>query len=134
MTSGGMDGWGPKDLTLLSPKAFMFLALLLDAVEAGHPWPNGVMHGKAAFLAKDEIPSLDPMQYRILLILPILYRRWAGYRLKTLAPWIETWRLEEMFSGIRGAGAEDAWYSTAILAEYAKTHGFNITGGADDVF
>ena len=47
-----------------------------------------------------------PRDLRILLILSIVYRRWASYRLQSLTPWISGWALEEMFAGIPGKGAE----------------------------
>ena len=94
----------------------------------------GVLHGRSAFLAKTEIPSLDPLQYRILLILPILYRRWAALRLRDLAPWIDTWALEEMYAGMRGRGAEDAWWTTALEVEFARLSGDVVIGGVADIF
>jgi hypothetical protein len=60
-TAGGMDGWLPQDFAILPLEAFKDLAALLDAIELGHPWPSGVLHGRAAYLAKDEEPSLEVM-------------------------------------------------------------------------
>ena len=57
------------------------------------------------------------MAYRILLLLPNLYRRWAMLRLRDLRPWVETWSVPEMFAGIPGKGAEDAWWHLALRLE-----------------
>ncbi len=52
-SSGGLDGWAPHDWAVLPLIAFQWLAQLLNAIEAGHPWPSGVQHGRAVFLQKD---------------------------------------------------------------------------------
>ena len=61
------------------------------------------------------------MDYRVLLILPLLQRRWAMCRLRFgLQPWIATWAEDTMFAGFQGWGAQDAHYETAIRLEHAK--------------
>ena len=54
------------------------------------------------------------MRYRILLILSVVYRRWASVRLRSMTSWTEGWKLPCMFAGVPGMGAEDAWWSTAV--------------------
>ena len=107
---------------------------MLNAIEEGAPWPTDTVHGKGAFLAKDPNDLDDPLKYRILLILPMLYRRWAKLRLKNLGPWVDTWKCDEMFAGTGNNGAEDAWYQTALQFEHAALHQEEITGGTADVF
>ena len=92
------------------------------------------MHGKAAFLAKNLQPSLVPLKYRILLILAILYRRWAGLRLRNLDSWIRNWQLDEIFAGVRGGCAEDAWWGTALLIEHARVQDIPVAGGSAAIF
>ena len=75
----------------------------------------------------------DPLKYRTLLILPMLYRRWARLRLHNLKPWIKTWACDEMFAGTGHDGAEDAWWQTALQFENAMLKGEDITGGTADV-
>ena len=116
-TVAGMDGFTPSDLTLLSDDAFWWLAELLELVEGGQPWPEQLTHARAAFLAKDPDRPEDPLAYRVLLVLPALYRRWASMRLADLEPWIQEWQLDEMFAGVPGVGAEDAWWCTSLQLE-----------------
>ena len=80
-------------------------------------------------LYKTTPTQAGPRDLRILLILSTIYRRWASYRLQSLAPWIHEWELEEMFAGIPGKGAEQASYTTAILLEYLKCQQHDFTGG-----
>ena len=48
------------------------------AREAGGKWPKQTLWGKSFLLAKVDEVTTDPMDYRILLILPRLYMRWAA--------------------------------------------------------
>ena len=84
----------------------------LNAIEGGAPWPSGAHHAKAAFLPKDPDHLADPMAYRVLLILPTLYRKWAATRLHELYPWVDTWSNPYLFAGIPGFGAADGWFLT----------------------
>ena len=71
-------------------------------------------------MEKEPEDRLNPLAYRVLQLLPNLYRRWAAMRLKDLAPWVEEWRLDKMFAGVGGQGAHDAAYETAIQIEAMK--------------
>ena len=74
-----------------------------------------------------------PLAYRILLVLPTVYRKWASARLAAMEDWIGTWATPEMFAGIKGKGAQDGWYDTAIAFELANAHGLPVTGAAADI-
>ena len=56
----------------------------------------------------------EVMSFRPLTITVPIYRRWASIRLKSMTRWIEEWALEEMFAGVPGQGAVDAWYQALI--------------------
>ena len=94
----------------MSDLVFEWLAFLLNLVESGAPWPSDTLHARAAFLSKDTTNTTDPLAYRVLLILPTFYRRWASTRLNDIRLWIRSWQLPGMLAGIEGFGAEDAWY------------------------
>ena len=120
-----MKQWGPR--------LFAKLAHLLNMVEETGRWPEGTTEAKAAFLEKDPEDSGNPLAYRVLLILPGVYRRWAGLRLTQLADWIDQWAPPEMFAGIRGRGAEDGWLETGFFMEQAAMEGQDYTAGAVDI-
>ena len=77
---------------------------------------------------------MNPLDYRVLLMLASVYRPWGKIRLEQLQPWIETWQLPEIYAGIEGQGANDAAYATAVEIEYCRMHGIDYTGGAADIF
>ena len=104
----GLDGIRKDDLSVLSPYACQCLAHLMNAIEAGCPWPKQCTVGRLAFLSKGGDP-LDPLEYRKLSILSKVYRLHMSIRLKDLAPWVSTWSLPELFAGTCSAyGAADA--------------------------
>ena len=103
----------------LSLNAAQALADLLNAIESGLEWPEPQYWGKAHIVAKDDEASLSPKDYRILLVLQRLYRRWASIRLQHLSGWVTKWQLPEMYAGVKGGGADLAWLSTAIDTEQA---------------
>ena len=128
-TAAGPDQWAPADLKLLSLKAFEALAILLNIIEDGAPWPEQMTTARAAFLPKEEEHFLEPDAYRVLLMLPAVYRLWARTRLGHLEPWTRMWAMEEMFSGVPGQGANDAAYMTAMLVEQCALKNEDYTGG-----
>ena len=76
----------------------------------------------------------DPRAYRLLLITPEVYRAWAKLRLRHLQGRISGWVLPNMFGGVQGIGADEAWYSTAVDVELAITQGTPHVGGALDLY
>eukprot|EP00969_Alexandrium_andersonii_P225449 9956524-Alexandrium_andersonii.AAC.1 len=51
-TAAGMDGWRPAELAVISTGPATWLAVLLNLVEEGRPWPSPFLRAKAAFLPK----------------------------------------------------------------------------------
>ena len=85
-------------------------------------------------LSKDPDDPFNPLAYRLLLITPILYRAWAKLRLVHLQPWIASWALDNMYGGIQGVGASEAWFATSIDVEWALISGTPLIGGALDLY
>ena len=81
-TAAGMDHFSPFDLSLITLQTAVWLCRMFDLIEAGSPWPQGLTHGKGAFLSKNEKAPYDPLQQRVLTLLATVYRRWANNRLK----------------------------------------------------
>jgi len=129
----GLDNWVGTDFKLLSDIGFQWLADIFNAVENGAPWPKGVLRAKSSYLEKDPSKPDDPLATRSLLITAALYRLWASTRLHHLEPWIRSWATDDMFAGIPGVGAADAWYSTAITIEHSTLHNIPLTGGSADI-
>ena len=119
---------------MLSPKAYEALANMLNEIEGGKAWPSQMQTARAAFLPKDETNSQDPLEYRVLLMLPTVDRIWAKTRLRQLAPWVQEWQRDEMFAGVEGKGAADAAYTTVLRIEACKLLGEDCAGAAADIY
>ena len=74
-TAAGLDGLDPAEIALLSMKLYALMSILLNLIEKGQPWPEGFQRARAAFVEEEEGVSDIPLQIRILLMLPCLYRR-----------------------------------------------------------
>ena len=59
----------PAEFKLLSKKACEALAEMFNCIEEGASWPEQTTKARAAFLAKEEESDLDPLSYRVLLML-----------------------------------------------------------------
>ena len=68
-SSGVLDGWNPKELSMLSYKAYGCIA-------------------RVVFLEKMGATAGQVMSYRPLTITSALYRCWGALRLKSCEPWI----------------------------------------------
>jgi len=132
-SAGGLDGWDPIDFKLFSLHCFSVLVDMLNAIEHGAPWPDGIKEGRLAFLAKDPNETEDPLSYRPLLVLPHLYRRWAAHRLQCLPEWIRMWSTDAMFAGIPDRGAEDAWWLSSVTLEFWQATRTSYSGSSADI-
>ena len=106
---------------------------MLNQVERGRPWPDGLQHANAAYLAKDPNKTDDPLCHRVLMVLPTVVRRWASHRLHDLEPWTEQWALSEMYAGVGSQGAEDAWYAFATQKGHLDMLKTPYAGGTVDI-
>ena len=122
-SAGALDGWNPKELALLSKEVCNHIAEMLNQIEAGAPWPKSATHAKAVYLQKEGAEVGQVMSYRALTITAPLYRAWATMRLADLKEWIESWALPEMYAGVPGRGAVDAWREAFTLVELLKLDG-----------
>ena len=81
----------------------------------GCPWPGEVKVAKAAFIAKPTTSWDQPLSLRILLILTMIYKTWAKYRLQVMAPWIQCWATQDMLAIAESADAALAFLRSALL-------------------
>ena len=51
-TAGGMDGWQPAELALVSWNTCVWIKELFKMIEAGRPWPTSCLHAMVRYLEK----------------------------------------------------------------------------------
>ena len=82
-----LDGFRPREMTLLSRRAGERIAVLLNQIERGAPWPRIIRLAKVVFLEKIGAIPGKAMSYRPLTITASLYRCWASMRLEDCQHW-----------------------------------------------
>ena len=97
-------------------------------------WPRQITNAHATCIPKESQASHDPLANRVLLTMSQIYRQWASMRLKHLAPWIHRWALPQMYAGVLGQGAEQAWWQPSLCSEHWGTKQTQATGGATDIY
>lgn len=133
-SAGGMDGWRPVHFHFATYSASRWLCEFFTLVEKGHDWPEPCSHARAAFLLKPSTTVDDVLPFRLLTILPCVYRLWSKARLQDLQPWLRSWLSPYHHSAIAGIGAIDAWYATSIRFENAKFKREGFSGFDADIW
>ena len=133
-SAAGMDAWESKDFNYISDIAVCHLADMLHRIEHGARWPDALLHARAAYLAKDKDKPYEPLAYRVLMLTPIVCRRYASTRLRHIKPWVREWAMDCMFAGVENLSAQEAWYHTSLLIEHARISGEPVAGATIDIF
>eukprot|EP00969_Alexandrium_andersonii_P217025 9585747-Alexandrium_andersonii.AAC.1 len=76
---------------MLTEVACTGIAMLLNVIEMGAGWPAQARHARTAIVAKEAGNATDIMQYRMLMLLPSLYRLWARMRVRHVRAWAAQW-------------------------------------------
>ena len=111
----------------------MEVAILLNQIEEGAPWPASALHARVVFLEKEGAQIGKITIYRPLTITAPLYRCWGTMRLEDCADWVESWSLKEMHAGVPGKGATDAWHVTLTDMEEHTLKGEAFCGAVADI-
>ena len=132
-SAGALDGWRPEEMALLSKGLCEYIAVMFEMIEDGARWPRSAPHARSCFLQKDGTEVGQVTSYRILTIASPLYRCYAAMRLEDMDEWVQSWALPEMFAGVPGRGAVDAWYEVLTRVESIKLEGKAYSGGVADI-
>ena len=132
-SAGALDGWMPKELSLLSFQTCEHIATMLNQIEAGASWPRSATHARIVYLEKLGAEFGKVMSYRPLTRIAPVYRAWATMRLTEIEPWVRAWALPEMYAGIPEMGAVDAWMDVTATLEDHKLDHTHYCGGTADI-
>lgn len=120
---GAPDGWHPKQVSLPSRNICGNVAIMLNQIEEGAPWPRPATHARVVYIEQEGIAIGEVMSYKPLTITAPIYRCWATMRLATLEEWGGSWSLQEMYGGIPEMGVVDAWHEALTRVEELKLEG-----------
>jgi hypothetical protein len=130
-TAGGLDGWEPCDLAIISRNASDLLVDMLMEIEMGANWPSCTYHSRVVFLAKDPNKLDNALEFRLLTIMSSIYRKWGAERHEDMEGWANDWCLPGMYT--MGLGADAAWWHSAVELELAQLQDKTIVGGSLDI-
>eukprot|EP00971_Amphidinium_carterae_P112402 2226186-Amphidinium_carterae.1 len=119
-TAAGLDGWQFRALKALSGwclAAFVELAKILQHIEFSLQWPQALMESHVALTPKTADSYLEPLQFRPITVLSMLYRLWAKTRLQQCQLWLAAWSTDAVFGCGKGSGADDLALSVALDME-----------------
>ena len=75
--------------------------------EKGLGWPKGLRCARSAYVSKEEEPNIrDLLKYRVITVLPSVYKIWSNMRYRHCSDWSERWADECQFSARKGRGAQ----------------------------
>ena len=85
--------------------------------------PEDLECGKSAYIAKESTPSVkDMLKYRVLTVLPPVYREWSTMTYRRMADWAEEWADPGQYSARKGRGAQEAWWRASLEAEHDRAN------------
>ena len=129
---GGLDSLHPKEMPFVSSTLWEWMAILLNMIERGAPWPTPATFAKSASLWKPNTTGKSMTDYRILTPTSVIYRMWAKVRCKQLDPLYRHWCDDGLVAAGPGLGAADAHYNLAIRFDNARVFQTQFAGGATD--
>ena len=77
-SAAAMDGWHPKEFSYRSRKVCKHIAILLNQIEKGAPWPRSARLARVVYLEKIGAILGEVMSYGPLTITSPLYREWGS--------------------------------------------------------
>lgn len=116
-TAAGTCGWRAYELKLLPAILLEPYAQLLDKIEKGAPWPQGLLYAVVALLAKHGVIAQNALQQRPITISSVLYRIYSSLRYKHLCLWVKGWIHPALKGGIPTGEVRDITVELGIDLE-----------------
>ena len=99
---------------------------LLCVVEQTGKWPHDLAQGFISLIPKGE--GAEPAQLRPISVMSVIYRAWAGARVRELLSWQDGWVNENLHGYRPRHGPEHVWWSLALKIERALLEGTDLAG------
>lgn len=128
--AAGLDGWTPKELSILPAYLWQWLADLFNKIERGAEWPGGLAQAVHVALLKDvnKISDYPKVRIRLIAIMPVVVRAWDALRAANATRWLLRWAPAELHGGVPGKGVGTATTSTAMAFAEGRVTG-RVMGG-----
>jgi hypothetical protein len=128
-TGAGMCGWRPRDWRKVGDAGLECLAALMGLAEREGTWPSGQRDTAMVRIDKDGGIKGD---YRLIGLMPTLYRVWAKMRRQECMVWEEANARSYDYAS-KGRGAVSEVWDVALIDEGARVHGADTACWAGDL-
>ena len=128
----GPDAYSRADLLHMPTARIEQLLAALGQVEAGHPWPQQLLHGFVCSTHKGKDRE-GPDAYRPICLFSIVFRLWASIRAKQVLEQLATYMPHEAFGYLPGREAADLWFLLQAQIERCLQTGETLVGYCGDL-
>ncbi len=123
----GLDGWRTKECQVLPTVFFDIVADFFNQVEnKQRALPSILTTGKQIILDKNGSP--DPLQKRLICLLPVFLLAYTGARFAQLQHWMQTTLPQNLFGAIKGRSMSSIHTSLRLQIDDAKTKQHHLCG------
>ena len=128
----GLDGVSRSDLLQADPTTLSSLcSAYARACDDGH-WPQQVIMGRVASLAKVEQPE-KTSDYRPITIFSLIYRCFSSIHARALLDWANNWCHPDIFGNRRGHQTTMLWRTLVDSIQQAYDQGTHASGLTADI-
>ena len=122
----GPDGWRVAELLALPDIFLEQLVDILCIVERTGIWANDLAQGFITLIPKGEGSELANL--RPISVMSVIYRAWAGTRLRELLEWQDSWVSDNLHGYRPRHGPEHVWWILELRIERALIEGTDLAG------
>ena len=116
-TSGGADGWRPRELKVLPLQAWKYRAMIVELYMELGRYPTGYHTVYIPSICKKD-KGTEPLDSRLLTLFSTLYGIESGARFEILVPWLQTVLNPKVVGATPGLeGLDIAWDAQGDLEE-----------------
>ena len=127
LAAAGLDGWRTHELQSLPPRAFSAVAYFFRSLEdSDQPVPQILATTKQQILNKNG--QSEPLQKRLITLLPALFLAYTGTRFKQLQSWQQTIMPNQMLGAIKNRHMTTIPTTLRLQIDEAHADGFDLVG------
>ena len=131
-SSSGLDGVSLLDLQSMPSGAHEVFVHMFAEAEREGTWPQQLLVGKVACLAKKEHPQ-DVMDYRPITVLGLLYRCWGSFHARHAIRQLESFLPETLYGSRPSRFAGQVWCQLLWAVEDSLSSGIALSGVFADI-
>ena len=131
-SSSGLDGVSLVDLKCMPSEAHEAFVHMFSEAETTGIWPDQLLIGKVACLAKKERPQ-DVLDYRPITILGLLYRCWGSYHARHAIRQLEMVLPDTLYGSRPSRFAGQVWCQLLWAVEDSLSSGVALSGVFADI-